>query len=132
MDTSIERLSKIADPSLVNFKNSIIKDQKVNDLTSLVKTSLQNLPSNISYKQNSEFILYVCKLIENYIFKVDKLNKKEIVINILRSVLSLTDAECKMADGIIEFLHQNGMIHQVKVSKKINKSISNWVKKKIF
>ena len=131
MEKSIERLEKVADVNLVTMKNSLIKDQRIADLNIVVKDKLASLPPNISYKNSSEFILYVCKLVENVVCKADKLNKKELVLNILKPLLSLNDAESKIAGEIIEFLHSNGLIQAIKKSKKIKSSIISWLKKKI-
>jgi len=133
LENHLHRLNKIIDPNLIKLKYSLAKDQKVNDLILLAKTTLQNLPSCVSYKTNSEFILYICKLVENYITKDEKFQKRDVVITILKSVLgTLTDAEIKAIENIIEFLHQNGMINPIKLVKKLNVSISGWLKKKIL
>ena len=131
MEKSIERLNKVADVDLVSLKNSLVKDQRVADLSIIVKDKIASLPPNVSYKNNSELILYVCKLVENLICKKDGLNKKDLVINILRPLLGLTDAESKLTGEIIEFLHSNGLIQKIKNVKKIKNSIVSWFKKKV-
>lgn len=133
MEKSSERLEKLADVNLITIKNSLVKDQKTNDLIVVVKDKLQSLPPNlISYKTNSEFILYVCKLVENVILKSDGVNKKELVLNIMRTVLGCNDAECKIVGEIIEFLHSNGMIQKIKNVKKFKSSVLSWMKKKVL
>ena len=132
MEKSVERLVKIADPSLVSFKNSIVKDLKINDLIAVVRDAFTNLPQNVSYKQNTEFILYCCKLVENFITKKDGVNKKEIVIQILKTILGLTEPEVKVVDGIIEFLHSNKMRSKIKLSKKFINGVGSWFKKKVL
>ena len=78
MEKSSECLEKFTDVNLITIKNSLVKDQKSNDLIIVVKDKLQSLPPNLLlYKTNSEFILYVCKLVENLILKSDGVNKKE-------------------------------------------------------
>ena len=131
MEKSIERLNKVADIDLVSLKNSLVKDQRVADLSIIVKDKIASLPPNVSYKNNSELILYVCKLVENVICKKDGLNKKDLVINILRPLLCLNDAESKLTGEIIEFLHSNGLIQKIKNVKKIKNSIVSWFKKKV-
>jgi len=131
MEKSIERLGKVADVNLVTMKNSLIKDQRIADLNIVVKDKLASLPPNVSYKNNTEFILYVCKLVENVICKADGMNKKELVLNILRPLLGLNDAESKVAGEIIEFLHSNGLIQAIKKTKKIKNSVISWLKKKV-
>ena len=93
MEKSIERLNKVADVDLISLKKSLVKDQRVADLSIIVKDKISSLPPNVSYKNNTELILYVCKSVENVICKKDGLNKKDLVINILRPLLGLNDAE---------------------------------------
>jgi hypothetical protein len=131
MEKSVERLSKVADVDLISLKNSLVKDQRVADLNIVVKDKIASLPPNVSYKNNTELILYVCKLVENVVSKKDGLNKKELVINILRPLLGLNDAEAKLTGEIIEFLHSNGLIQRIKQVKKIKSSIVSWFKKKV-
>jgi hypothetical protein len=133
MEKSSERLEKLADVNLITIKNSLVKDQKSNDLIIVVKDKLQSLPPNLLlYKTNSEFILYVCKLVENVILKSDGVNKKELVLKIMREVVGCNDAECKLVGEIIEFLHSNGMIQKIKVVKKFKNSVLSWIKKKVL
>jgi len=131
MEKSVERLSKVVDVDLVSLKNSLVKDQRVADLNIVVKDKIASLPPGVSYKNNNELILYVCKLVENVVCKKDGLNKKDLVINILRPLLALNDAEAKLTGDIIEFLHSNGMIHKIKQVKKLKNSVIAWFKKKV-
>ena len=85
MEKSVERLGKVVDVDLVSLKNSLIKDQRIADINVVVKDKLQSLPNTVSYKNNSEFILYVCKLIQNIIVKSDNINKKDLVLSVLRA-----------------------------------------------
>jgi hypothetical protein len=131
MEKSVERLSKVADVDLISLKNSLVKDQRVADLNIVVKDKIASLPPNVSYKNNTELILYVCKLVENVVSKKDGLNKKDLVISILKPLLGLNDAEVKLTGEIIEFLHSNGLIQRIKQVKKIKSSIVSWFKKKV-
>ena len=131
MEKSVERLGKVADVDLISFKHSLVKDQRIADLNIIVKDKIASLPPNVSYKNNNELILYVCKLVENVVCKKDNLNKKDLVINILRPLLALNDAEAKLTGDIIEFLHSNGMIHKIKQIKKLKNSVISWFKKKV-
>ena len=131
MEKSVERLNKVADVDLISLKNSLVKDQRIADLNIVVKEKIASLPPNVSYKNNSELILYVCKLVENVICKKDGINKKDLVINILRPLLGLNDAEAKLTGEIIEFLHSNGLIQRIKQAKKLKSSIVSWFKKKV-
>jgi len=131
MEKSVERLNKVADVDLISLKNSLVKDQRIADLNVVVKDKIASLPPNVSYKNNTELILYVCKLVENVVSKKDGINKKDLVINILRPLLGLNDAEAKLTGEIIEFLHSNGLIQRIKQAKKLKSSIISWFKKKV-
>lgn len=131
MEKSVERLGKVADVDLISFKHSLVKDQRIADLNIIIKDKIGSLPPNVSYKNNNELILYVCKLVENIVCKKDNINKKDLVINILRPLLALTEPEAKLTGDIIEFLHSNGMIHKIKQVKKIKSSVVSWFKKKV-
>ena len=130
MEKPVARLNKIADHSLITMKHSLIKDQLLHDLSALVKEQLSQLPPNVSYKQNPEFILYVCKLIENFVSKKDNINKKDLCIQIFRTLLAVNEAEVKIIDGIIEFQHANGLISKIKVIKQVKKSVLDCFAKK--
>lgn len=132
MEKSVERLSKVADVDLVSLKNSLVKDQRIADINIVVKEKIASLPPNVSYKNNTELILYVCKLVENVISKKDGINKKDLVLSILRPLLVLNDAEAKLTGEIIEFLHSNGLIQRIKQVKKLKSSIVSWFKKKVM
>jgi hypothetical protein len=132
MEKSVERLGKVTTVDLISFKHSLVKDQRIADLNIIVKDKIASLPLGVSYKNNNELILYVCKLVENVVCKKDNINKKDLVINILRPLLALNDAEAKLTGDIIEFLHSNGMIHKIKQVKKIKNSVISWFKKKVF
>lgn len=132
MEKSVERLSKVVDVDLVSLKNSLVKDQRIADINIVVKEKIASLPPNVSYKNNTELILYVCKLVENVISKKDGINKKDLVLSILRPLLGLNDAEAKLTGEIIEFLHSNGLIQRIKQVKKLKSSIVSWFKKKVM
>lgn len=132
MEKSVERLSKVVDVDLVSLKNSLVKDQRIADINIVVKEKIASLPPNVSYKNNTELILYVCKLVENVINKKDGINKKDLVLSILRPLLGLNDAEAKLTGEIIEFLHSNGLIQRIKQVKKLKSSIVSWFKKKVM
>lgn len=76
-----------------------------------------NLPL-AQYKSNTEFVLLVLNLIEHLVPKQKdkgkrKIDKKQLAIDILSSVLNLNQSE-QVALGVnIDFLHSNKMIKKV-------------------
>ena len=73
-------------------------------------------PSHI-LKQCTEFLLYVCKVVENIVIKSDKVNKKEFVTDLYKALFGLNDPESKLLSSSIDFLHSNNMISKIKNSK---------------
>jgi len=125
---SVDRLSNKVDIDLINPKNNLLKSQKFGDILALLKQKVGEYPPNHILKQCSEFLLFVCKIVEEVIVKGDKVNKKEFVIDLFKSLFSLTEPESKILSSSIDFLWSNGLITKIKTSKKIwnclKKSIS--------
>jgi len=125
---SVDRLSNKVDIDLINPKNNLLKSQKFSDILALLKQKVGEYPPNHILKQCSEFLLLTCKIVEEVIKKGDKVNKKEFVIDLFKSLFSLTEPESKILSSSIDFLWSNGLITKIKTSKKIwnclKKSIS--------
>lgn len=126
MSSSVERIEKCVDLGCVKPKNQLLKAQRLNDLINVVKLKISDYPATYNLKCCQEFLLMVCNLVEELVKKVDNINKKEMVISVLKNVLALSDPECKIVDSSIEFLWANGLIQKVASSRKIAK----WIRKK--
>ena len=125
---SVERLSNKVDIDLINPKNNLLKSQKFGDILALLKQKVGEYPPNHILKLCNEFLLLTCKIVEEVIVKGDKVNKKEFVVDLFKSLFSLTEPESKILSSSIDFLWSNGLITKIKTSKKIwnclKKSIS--------
>lgn len=126
MSDSNARIEKTVDLTLIKPKNQLLKAQRLNDLINIVKQKALEFPVSHNLKVCQEFLLMVCNLVEEIVKKSDKINKKELVINVLKSVLSLNEPESKVVDASIEFLWGNGLIQKVASTKKAVR----WLKKK--
>jgi hypothetical protein len=131
-DKAVERLSTISTPALISVKNSLVKNQKQDDILLIVKDKLAGLSNPQQYKLCNDFLLYVCKLVEAFFVKKDKADKKQVVLDIMRAVFGHNDTELKLVSTAVEFLFSNGLISKVKMSKSLKHSISNWFKKKLL
>jgi len=126
---SQERLSKL-NVDLINPKNNLLKSQKFNDILVLLKQKIAEYPPNHILKQCNEFLLYVCKVVEEVVVKADKINKKEFVIDLFKQLFSLNDSESKLVSSSIDFLWSNGLISKIKTSKKLWNMIKKAVSSK--
>jgi len=116
---SVDRLASKVNVDLINPKNNLLKVQKFADILALLKQKIVEYPPNHILKQCNEFLLFVCKIVEEVIVKSDKVNKKEFVIDLFKALFSLNDIESKSIGSSVDFLWSNGLISKIKRSKKL-------------
>ena len=104
---SVDRLASKVNVDLINPKNNLLKSQKFSDILALLKQKIAEYPPNHILKQCNEFLLYVCKIVEEVVVKGDKINKKEFVIDLLKQLFSLNEPESKLLGSCIDFLWSN-------------------------
>ena len=126
MSDSVSRLEKSVDLSLLKPKHSLKKSQLSNDLLVVLRQKIAEYPATHQLKSCQEFILFCCKLIENLVQKKDKIDKKELLKDVLKQLFSLQPPELLVLDATVEFLWANSLICKIPLSKK---SI-NWIKQK--
>jgi hypothetical protein len=128
---SVDRIASKINVDLINPKNNLLKSQKFSDILALFKLKIAEYPPNDILKLCSEFLLYVCKIVENVIVKSDKVNKKEFVIDLFKQLFSLNVPECKLLGNSIDFLWSNGLISKIKTSKKLWNVLKKEVSKQV-
>jgi hypothetical protein len=103
---------------LVPIQNSLAFDVKRIEIKNKIITRIGELGLVISnYRNSTEFLLLILNLIEHLVVKKDKINKKELAIEILNEVFGLNELERNNVDSNIEFLHQNKNIKKVSMWK---------------
>ena len=125
---SVDRLASKVNVELINPKNNLLKVQKFSDVLTLLKQKVAEYPTSHILKKCNEFLLYVCKIVEEVVLKSDKINKKEFVIDLFKQLFLLNEPECKVIGSYVDFLWSNGLICKIKTSKKL----FNFVKKSIL
>ena len=126
MSDSLARLEKKVNLNLVKPQNNLKKAQLLNDLLVVLKQKIADYPASHNLKICNEFLLMVCKLVEEVIKKSDLINKKQLVIDLFKSIFNLSPPELVVLDNAVEFLWSNGLICKIPVVKKCQK----WVQKK--
>ena len=117
---------------LVELKHSLGKDLKRSEIMAAVISRIQQLPEFGKYRNNLEVVLLCCNSIENLIQKTDKIDKKELVLEILTNIFSLDVTEIELLKTNIEFLHTHNKIKKVgNIIKYFNKFIT-WFLNKIL
>jgi len=106
------------DTSLISPKNVLKKQQLLQDLLVHLRAKILEYPATHNLKGCSEFLLYVTKVVENSVVKKQKIDKKQLVLDVFKILFNLQPPELLVLDASIEFLHSNGLISKVKVVKK--------------
>lgn len=100
-----------------SLKTHVVKNKIVEMISDRIKASIPNL---VSLSKDLELLKLICNCVENSVQKKYKLDKKEIVLAIVKSCFPLlTETDLAVIDGNIETLHFNGLIQKVKFSKKL-------------
>ena len=71
MSDSLVRLEKKVNLNLIKPQNSLKKSQLLNDLLVVLKQKIADYPASHNLKICNEFLLMVCKLVEEVIKKSD-------------------------------------------------------------
>ena len=126
MSDSLVRLEKKVNLNLIKPQNSLKKAQLLNDLLVVLKQKIADYPASHNLKICNEFLLMVCKLVEEVIKKSDLINKKQLVLDLFKSIFNLSPPELVVLDNAVEFLWSNGLICKIPVVKKCQK----WIQKR--
>jgi len=113
---------------LIQPKHRLKNSQTTSQLVAFIVEQLKDIQDLAKQKIEPEFIKYVCNLVENVFVdaKKNKVNKKEIVFQIIQKVIPiLTEDDKKIIDGIIEFLHSNKQIKKVSNFKICSHKVKN-------
>ena len=112
--------------SLFKLKNKINSRVVFNNTVKQVVEEIQKIPKYNDLKGNPEIVLMVCNCVENII------TKKDIVIEVIKTVFNLNDVEIKSLAATIECFWSNGMIVKMKSVEKVGKIIGEWVCRKFL
>ena len=112
--------------SLFKFKNKINSHVVFNNTVKQIVEEIQKIPKYNDLKGNPEIVLMVCNCVENIITKKDGCNKKDIVIEVLKTVFNLNDVETKLLSSTIECFWSNNMIVKMKRIEKVSKIAGGW------
>ena len=122
----------MADLHLIPLRSNLLQNYKYIEVKTKIIARLQELHLNDGkFKIDSELLVLVCNLIEHLIVKKDKISKKEIAIDILKSLFGLTENEEASISNNIEFIWSNNMIKKVSMYKLFKTGLRELFKKKV-
>lgn len=118
---------------VVPVKNHLLKNLKVDEVKREIIERIQKFPNYNAYKNDVEFLLLVCNMIEHLIIKKDKIDKKQLLIEIYKQVFNnVTLDDVKALEQNIEFLHANKKIKKVSYYKLFKTGLLEWCKKRFL
>jgi hypothetical protein len=116
---------------IIPLRNNLLVDYKYTEIKNKIISRLNELHlCDSKYKNDNQLLNLICELIEHLVMKKDKINKKELAIDIYLALFGLTDDEKKVLENNINFLWSNQMIKKVSLYKLFKTGIKEWFRKK--
>ena len=115
---------------------SFPQDLKVSSLLANIKAEIvarvQQIPDYQELKHDISVVLFVCNSVENYCLKKKyAVDKKQLVVDILTGLFSLSDKEAEIVSKHIQFLYNGKLIQRLKTSVSLFRSLKSYVLKKL-
>ena len=102
---------------LVKALNSLDKNVKKYQIFEKITTEVRKV-AHLTSSTNADLLQFVASLIENLVAKRDKIDKKELFIDILRAVFpQITSDEINLAIQIVQSLLDNKIIKKIPILK---------------
>jgi hypothetical protein len=79
---------------------------------------------------DNEFLTLLTNLIEYLVVKKDKINKKQLALEIMKDFFAATDEDLELIGRNIDYLHNNRVIKKVSFWKLFKAGICEYFKKK--
>ena len=103
---------------LVPVQDNLARDIRRQEIIKTINERIHSLNLNLSnYKNNTELVLLVLNMVEHLVpkskDKAHKMDKKQLAVDVLSTLLNLNAGEVVALGNSIEFLHSNRMIKKV-------------------
>lgn len=102
---------------IIQARNHLASDLKFNEVKEKILKRIDEFPNIQKYRNDIEFLLLICNLIEHLIVKKDKIDKKELLLDIYKKVFNIDSGEITAIAKNIDFLLANGKIKKVSYYK---------------
>jgi hypothetical protein len=121
----------MADLHLIPLRSNLLANYKYIEVKNKIIARIQELHLNDGkFKLDSELLVLVCNLIEHLIVKKDNISKKEIAVDIIKTLFGLSADEETAISNNIQFIWSNGMIKKVSQYKLFKVGFKEWFKRK--
>lgn len=122
----------------IKTKNSLRKKEKLHTIKQCIVDKIQRDIDMSKLRENqhidNELILFVCYCVEELVKKKYNIDKKEFVVDILKTVFNnvLTELELIQIKSQIDFAHENQLIKKVELNYKVRLIVWDWIKRKFL
>jgi hypothetical protein len=118
---------------LIQPKHSLLSDKRFEVIKDIILKRLQEFQNTGKYKFDNEFLSLACSLIEHLVKKEDKLNKKELLLQVYDVLFpSMSFEDKQQISNNIEFLLNNHQIKKVSNYKLFKAGVIEWISKKFL
>jgi hypothetical protein len=113
---------------LITLGQGLQKDFKREQLGKILNSRLQELNMlQPKYKLDNELLTYITNMVEHFVLKNDKIDKKQFVLDFMRDNFSTTDEELEIISKAIEYLHSNKHIKKISFWKLLKAGVKEWL-----
>jgi hypothetical protein len=116
----------------ITFKNSLKKSHVLGTVKCKLTEEIVKIGNYPELKCNQELTLHCCRVIEYLIEKYAKIDKKQLILDVLNQIYSFDEAETQNIRNQIEFFFERNMIKLPKLSKKLFSFGYKWLSKKLL
>lgn len=121
----------MSDLTLIPIKNQLFSDYRLNEVKALILKRLTELNMiDQKYKLDTEFLTLLVNMVEHLVVKKDKIDKKGLVVKIMREFFGATDEDVELISRNVEYLHSNKVIRKLSFWKVFKAGVSEWFFKK--
>jgi hypothetical protein len=118
---------------VIPVKNHLLKNLKIDDIKSKIIERIKAFPNYQQYKNDVEFLLLIANMLEHLVIKKDKIDKKELLIEIYKQVFTnIKPEDISAIEQNIEFLWNNKKIKKVSYYRLFKTAITEWIKRKFL
>ena len=116
----------------MSLKYSLQTHQLYGETKNKIVEAISKIPEYHQLKKSSEVILLAVRIVEDWITKKSKIDKKKLVLEALTSLFCLDASEQVLTGQQIDFFHERGMIRKTKLSKVVFSYLANLFLKKFL
>jgi len=122
----------------IKTKNSLRKKEKLHRIKQSIVDKIHSDIDMSKLRENqhidNELILFVCYCVEELVKKKYNIDKKEFVVEILKTIFSgiITELEINQIKSQIDFAHENKLIKKVELNYKARMILFDWLKRKFL